>query len=73
MLRAFDFKCKNGHVEERFVKPGTKEEECRICGEPSFKQMPAPRSWTEKHNGITSDNWVKKRESHMARERKANS
>lgn len=73
MFRAFDFKCKNGHVEERFVKPGTKEVECRICGEPSSKQLCAPRSWTEETNGTSSDNWVKKRQKQIAHERKVNS
>ena len=73
MLRAFDFECENGHKEEYFVKTDVKEVECRVCGEPAFKQLSAFSTWTEKHNGVTSDNWVKKREQKMALERKANS
>lgn len=73
MLRAFDFKCENGHNEEYFVKTDVKEVECRVCGEPASKQLSAPRSWSEETNGVSSDNWVKKREQKMALERKANS
>lgn len=73
MLRAFDFKCENGHIEEYFVKADVKEVECRVCGEPASKQLSAFNTWTEKHNGIMSDNWVKKREQKMALERKAKS
>jgi len=69
----FDFKCEDGHNEEYFVNSSTKEVECRVCGKPAVKQLSSFGTWTEKHNGISSDNWVKKREQKMALDRKANS
>jgi len=69
----FDFKCENGHTSERFVSSDTKEVDCNECGLLAVKQLSSFGTWTEKHNGITSDNWVKKREQKMANDRKANS
>ncbi len=69
----FDFKCENGHTSERFVSSDTKEVDCTECGLLAVKQLSSFGTWTEKHNGITSDNWVKKREQKMANDRKANS
>ena len=69
----FDFKCEAGHINERFVSSDTKEVVCNECGLPAVKQLSSFGTWTEKHNGTTSDNWVKKREQKMAIERKANS
>lgn len=69
----FDFKCEAGHTSERFVSSDTKEVVCNECGLPAVKQLSSFGTWTEKHNGTSSDNWVKKREQKMAIERKANS
>ena len=69
----FDFKCENGHTSERFVSSDTKEVDCNECGLLAVKQLSSFGTWTEKHNGIMSDNWVKKREQKMANDRKANS
>ena len=69
----FDFKCENGHTSERFVSSDTKEVDCNECGLLAVKQLSSFGTWTEKHNGTSSDNWVKKREQKMANERKANS
>lgn len=69
----FDFKCEAGHTSERFVSSDTKELDCNECGLLAVKQLSSFGTWTEKHNGITSDNWVKKREQKMANDRKANS
>ena len=69
----FDFKCEAGHTSERFVSSDTKEVECNECGLPAVKQLSSFGTWTEKHNGTMSDNWVKKREQKMANDRKANS
>jgi hypothetical protein len=69
----FDFKCENGHTSERFVSSDTKEVDCNECGLLAVKQLSSFGTWTEKHNGISSDNWVKKREQKMANDRKANS
>ncbi len=69
----FDFKCEAGHTSERLVSSDTKEVDCNECGLLAIKQLSSFGTWTEKHNGITSDNWVKKREQKMANDRKANS
>jgi|TARA_R110000787_G_scaffold7867_1_gene26216 hypothetical protein len=69
----FDFKCEAGHIDERFVSSDTKEVDCNECNQRAVKQLSSFRTWTEKRNGISSDNWVKKRESQLKQERKANS
>lgn len=69
----FDFKCTNGHTNEFIVSSDTKEVDCTECGQPALKQLSSFSTWTEKRNGINSDNWVKKREQKLQQERKANS
>ena len=69
----YDFKCEAGHTSERFVSSDTKEVDCNECGLLAVKQLSSFGTWTEKHNGTMSENWVKKREQKMAIERKANS
>lgn len=69
----FDFKCEAGHTSERFVSSDTKVVDCEECGLPAVKQLSSFGTWTEKRNGINSDNWVKKREQKLQQERKANS
>jgi putative FmdB family regulatory protein len=69
----YDFKCEAGHTSERFVSSDTKEVDCNECGLPAVKQLSSFGTWTEKRDGTTSDNWVKKREQKIALERKANS
>ena len=69
----FDFKCEAGHTSEHFVSSDTKEVDCTECGLKAVKQLSSFGTWTEKHNGIMSDNWAKKREQKMANDRKANS
>jgi len=69
----YDFKCEAGHTSERFVSSDTKEVDCLECGLPAVKQLSSFGTWTEKHNGTSSNNWVKKREQKMALQRKANS
>jgi len=69
----YDFKCEAGHTSERFVSSDTNKVDCNECGLPAVKQLSSFGTWTEKHNGTSSNNWVKKREQKMALERKANS
>lgn len=69
----YDFKCEAGHTSERFVSSDTNEVDCNECGLPAVKQLSSFGTWTEKRNGTSSNNWVKKREQKMALERKANS
>jgi hypothetical protein len=69
----FDFKCAAGHTNELLVSSDTKEVDCTECGLLAVKQLSSFGTWTEKRNGINSDNWVKKREQKLQQERKANS
>ena len=69
----FDFKCENGHTSERFVSSDTKVVDCNECSLFAVKQLSSFGTWTEKRDGISSDNWAKKREQKMANDRKANS
>ena len=69
----YDFKCEAGHTSERFVSSDTKEVDCNECGLLAVKQLSSFGTWTEKHNGTSSNNWIKKREQKMANDRKANS
>ena len=69
----FDFKCEAGHTNERFVSGDTKEVECNDCGQLAVKQLNSFGTWTEKHDGVNTDKWVKKRAQKQQLERKANS
>lgn len=72
MIRVFDFECPNGHVVEHFVDAGTEEVLCE-CGGIGRRKIPAPRAQLEGITGAfpgAADSWTKRRESHMAVERK---
>ena len=69
----FDFRCEAGHTEERFVSSDTREVVCNECGLSAIKQLNSFGTWTDKHNGVNTDAWVKKREQKLKQERKANS
>jgi len=66
----FDFKCEAGHTEERFVSSDTREVVCNECGLPAVKQLNSFGTWTDKHNGVNTDAWCKKREQKLKQERK---
>ena len=42
MFKVFDFRCPNGHVEEKFVKPDVTESRCNTCDAVSTKMVSAP-------------------------------
>jgi hypothetical protein len=72
--RLFDFRCKNNHVEERFIDTQFVEVECSKCGELASRLISPVRSKLE---GITGafptayDRWgtVHKEAAQKARQR----
>ena len=73
MIRVFDFRCLNGHVTEQFVDNDVMAVVCPECGEMAARQVPAPRCQLDGCSGdfpSASMAWERRRESHMAKERK---
>ncbi len=74
MIRVFDFRCPNAHVTEHFVATcDTGLVTCPECGETATRQPAAPRSKLDPFTGhfpSAADAWEKRRESHMAKERR---
>lgn len=71
--RMFDFECSLGHVHEALVDSEAREHECPQCQQPAQRKIAAPRPQLEGFSGAfptAADQWVKRRESHMAKERK---
>lgn len=71
-LRVYDFLCHNGHRAEHFVDSDIVEVEC-ACGAMGKRQIAAPRASLDGISGhfpSASDAWERRRESHMALERK---
>lgn len=69
----FDFKCPDGHVLETLVKPTVRSIECPCCGQRAERMLAAPRAQLEGITGAfpgAAMQWEKRRESHMAQERK---
>lgn len=72
MIRVFDFVCRNGHRVERFVESGIEEVECE-CGAMGKRQIATPRVSLDGCSGhfpSAADEWERRRESHMRKERK---
>lgn len=70
----FDFACPDGHVSEQLVNSTDLQSECRKCGKLAERVMCAPRSRLNPISGdfqAATDGWNKKRNQHMALERKA--
>ena len=68
-----DFQCSKGHKEEYLVDAGTHVVQCRHCGNDATKLMSAPRVSLEGVSGdfpTAADAWVKRRNSHIAWERR---
>jgi hypothetical protein len=71
-LRVFDFRCPLGHVTEHFVDAEIEEVQCH-CECVAVRQIAAPRAKLEGITGAfpgAAMAWEKRRESHMAKERK---
>ena len=69
--RVFDFVCAHGHQVERFVESDIVEHRCE-CGAMGFRQIAAPRFALDGTSGdfpTAADQWEKRRESHMRKER----
>ena len=72
-IRVFDFRCDAGHSNEMFVESDTISIQCPSCGKIAHRQIAAPRAQLD---GCSGDfpgealKWEKRRESHMAFERK---
>ena len=72
-LRLFDFQCDRGHRDEHFVEPEVRTVVCRTCGGVAVRLLSAPRIRLEGLSGdfpTAAAQWEKRRESHMAKERK---
>lgn len=72
MIRVFDFRCPQGHVTEHFVDDETREVQCH-CECMAERQVAAPRAQLDGCSGDfpgAAMAWEKRRESHMAKERK---
>lgn len=72
MIRVFDFRCPDGHVEERFADDETRVVTC-LCGKPAQRLIAAPRCKLDGLSGdfpSAADKWARDRESHMRKERK---
>ena len=69
----FDFRCANGHTHEELVPPEWQSVPCDQCDQPANRIISPVRSQLE---GITGSfpgaamAWEKRRESHMAKEKK---
>lgn len=73
MIRVYDFRCLLGHVTEHFVDSDTRAVLCPECAETATRQVAAPRAQLEGFTGAfpgAAMAWEKRRESHMAKERK---
>jgi hypothetical protein len=73
VIIVLDFVCVNGHRTERFVRPETVAVPCPVCSMLAERVISAPRALldgTSGHFPGASDSWERKRESHMAKERR---
>ena len=70
MRRLFDFKCDNGHVNEKFVDTETTEVQCPDCELKARKIVTPVKVNREKNSWKEVRRWSKQRESHIKHERK---
>jgi len=69
----FDFRCANGHVHEELVPSTYWSVPCDQCNQPANRIITAVRSQLDGISGdfpTASAKWEKRRESHMAQEKK---
>jgi len=72
-LRIFDFECPKGHIREAMVEADVRAVQCHKCRRMAQRRIAAPRCKLEGVSGdfpTAADQWEKRRESHMAKERK---
>jgi hypothetical protein len=68
-----DFQCAKGHTEEYFVDSNQLTVTCRHCSNEATRLIATPRISLDGTSGdfpTASDAWVKRRNSHIAWERK---
>jgi hypothetical protein len=73
MIRVFEYECDDGHRQEEFVKPGTEEILCKVCGNAAKRVISAPRSRLDPISGhfpSASSAWECRRNEKMATERR---
>jgi hypothetical protein len=71
-----DFRCDNGHTNEKFVASGTIEIECPECSSMARKIISPVRSLLDPISGDFAGatmKWARDREKKIEKERKANS
>ena len=71
--RLFDFRCANGHIHEELVPSDWRSVPCDQCNQPANRLIAAPHVQLEGITGAfpsAAAAWEKRRESHMAAERK---
>jgi hypothetical protein len=69
----FDFRCLNGHAEEAFADTSERERICGVCGEPSSREISAPRPVLDPISGHfpgATATWERNRQHQMAKEQK---
>ena len=73
MKRMFDFQCAKGHITEKFIDDSVKVVQGPHCGNDATRLIAAPRVSLEGITGAfpgAAMAWEKRRESHIAWERK---
>ena len=70
MRRLFDFKCDNGHVNEKFVDIETNEVQCPDCELKARKIVTPVKVNREKNSWKEVRRWSKQRQEHIKHERK---
>ena len=70
MRRLFDFKCNNGHVNEKFVDVETNEVQCPDCELKARKTVTPVKVNREKNSWKEFRRWSKQRQEHIKHERK---
>lgn len=76
MIRRYDFKCENEHVEEKWVDHSVTTSQCSICGSQSKRLISAPLAKLDPLSGDFTGatiKWAKQRAQKIEQERKANS
>lgn len=75
-LRMFDFKCDNGHINERMTKDDCTHIGCLDCDQMAHKIISAVKIGLDPISGESwkaTRKWTKNREQKIQQERKANS
>lgn len=76
MIRRYDFKCTNEHIEEQWVDHTVTTSPCPSCGSEAVRLISAPLPVLDPISGDFSGatiKWAKQRQKKMERERRANS